>query len=85
MNANPRRIGKYELQELLGQGSMTEVWKAVDTQQNRYVAIKLFHPQLQAVERRATARFQKGDVVEPRVRPQIRDLYAGTRLIDVPS
>src|SRR5436305_1496853 len=48
MNANPRRIGKYELQELLGQGSMTEVWKAVDTQQNRYVAIKLFHPQLQA-------------------------------------
>src|SRR5256885_21255 len=49
MNTNPLRIGgRYELQELLGQGSMTEVWKAFDTQQNRYVTIKLFHPQLQA-------------------------------------
>src|SRR5438105_2102267 len=48
MNTNPLRIGRYELQELLGQGSMTEVWKAFDTQENRYVTIKLFHPQLQA-------------------------------------
>ncbi|MFL5653974.1 MAG: serine/threonine protein kinase [Ktedonobacteraceae bacterium] len=49
MNTNPLRIGgRYELQELLGQGTMTEVWKAFDTQENRYVTIKLFHPQIQA-------------------------------------
>src|SRR2546421_12974436 len=47
MNTNPGLIGKYELQELLGRGSMTEVWKAFDTQQKRYVAIKFFHPDVQ--------------------------------------
>src|SRR5437667_2693688 len=48
MSTNPRRIGKYELQEPLGRGLMTEVWKGADTQQKRYVAIKFFHPHLQA-------------------------------------
>jgi serine/threonine protein kinase len=47
MSINPRRIGKYELQELVGRGSMTEVWKAFDSQQKRYVAIKFFHPDVQ--------------------------------------
>jgi len=47
MSTNPVRIGKYELQELVGRGSMTEVWKAFDTQQKRYVAIKFFHPDVQ--------------------------------------
>ena len=44
MSTNPR-IGKYELQERLGQNGITEVWKAFDTQAHRYVAIKLFHAQ----------------------------------------
>ena len=47
MSTNPGRIGKYELQELVGRGSMTEVWKAFDTQQKLYVAIKFFHPDVQ--------------------------------------
>src|SRR5260221_5256295 len=41
-----RRLGKYELQERLGQGGMAEVWKALDTQLQRYVAIKLLHTRL---------------------------------------
>src|SRR5437667_3316295 len=41
-----RRLGKYELQERLGQGGMAEVWKAFDTQLQRHVAIKLLHPNL---------------------------------------
>jgi len=45
MSTNPL-IGKYELQERLGQNGITEVWKAFDTQARRYVAIKLFHAQL---------------------------------------
>ena len=42
-----RRLGRYELRELLGRGGMAEVWKALDTQLQRYVAIKLLHADLQ--------------------------------------
>ncbi len=41
-----RRLGKYELRERLGQGGMAEVWKAFDTQLQRYVAIKVLHSKL---------------------------------------
>ena len=42
----PKRLGKYELVERLGQGGAAEVWKAFDTQLQRFVAIKLLHPDL---------------------------------------
>ncbi len=45
---NPRHLGKYELRVLLGQGRVTEVWKAFDTNLHRYVAIKLLHADLHA-------------------------------------
>ncbi|GAC1354429.1 MAG: hypothetical protein NVS4B11_33790 [Ktedonobacteraceae bacterium] len=38
---NQRRLGKYELQERLGRNAVDETWKAFDTQQHRYVAIKV--------------------------------------------
>ena len=47
MNTNPQRLGKYELLERLGQGGMAEVWKARDTQLQRFVAIKILHANLQ--------------------------------------
>src|SRR5438874_1581124 len=40
MSMYQRRLGKYELQERVGSGA-GEVWKAFDTQQHRYVAIKI--------------------------------------------
>src|SRR5437868_4154054 len=46
MSTRPQRLGKYELQERLGLGGMAEVWKALDTQLQRYVAIKLLHANL---------------------------------------
>lgn len=46
MSAIPRRLDKYELVERLGHGGVAEVWKAFDTQLQRYVAIKLLHPNL---------------------------------------
>src|SRR5579872_1424176 len=47
MSTSSQRLGKYELQELLGRGGMAEVWKALDTQLHRYVAIKILHANLQ--------------------------------------
>ncbi len=46
MNAMPKRLDKYELLERLGHGGMAEVWKALDTQLQRFVAIKLLQPNL---------------------------------------
>src|ERR1700731_37044 len=47
MSTNLQRLGKYELLERLGQGGMAEVWKARDTQLQRYGAIKILHANLQ--------------------------------------
>ena len=47
MSTNLRQIDKYILQERLGSGGMAEVWKALDTQLQRHVAIKLLHADLQ--------------------------------------
>src|SRR5271169_3959485 len=45
--AGLQRLGKYELHEKLGSGGVAEVWKAFDIELQRYVAIKLLHPDLQ--------------------------------------
>lgn len=46
MNTIPQRLDKYELVECLGQGGAAEVWKALDTQLQRFVAIKMLHSNL---------------------------------------
>ena len=46
MSTDLQHLGKYDLRERLGRGSMTEVWKAFDTQLQRPVAIKLLHADL---------------------------------------
>ena len=47
MSTTPQKLDKYELRELLGRGGMAEVWRALDTQLQRYVAIKILHTDLQ--------------------------------------
>jgi len=54
----PRKLGKYELRELLGRGGSAEVWKAYDTQLERYVALKILHTDLQN-DPSFIARFQR--------------------------
>ncbi len=46
MSTTPRRLGKYELRERLGHGGIAEVWKALDSQLQRFGAIKLLQPNL---------------------------------------
>ena len=58
MITNPGHIDRYELQHLLGQGRIVEVWKAFDTQTHRYVAIKLLRANLQ-IDPDFVTRFQR--------------------------
>ncbi len=53
-----QHLDKYELVEQLGHGGAAEVWKALDTQLQRYVAIKLLHPNLRD-DPNFIARFQR--------------------------
>ncbi len=46
MNTEWRRLGKYELRERLASGGQGVVWKAFDTQLQRFVAIKQLNAQL---------------------------------------
>src|SRR5947209_10159923 len=47
MNTVPQRLGKYELREHVGRGGIVEVWKALDSETQQQVTIKLFQPDLQ--------------------------------------
>ncbi|MGW1037344.1 protein kinase domain-containing protein [Streptomyces antibioticus] len=40
-----RRIGRFELRTLIGQGSMGHVWQSWDTQLKRPVAVKIINPE----------------------------------------
>ena len=48
MSNIPRRIGKYELRQVLGRGKTGEVWRGYDHEAHSDIAIKLLHPDLQA-------------------------------------
>lgn len=49
MDTKARYLGKYQFVECIARGGMGEVWKALDTQLQRYVAIKQMHPGMQQV------------------------------------
>lgn len=75
MNTTPRRLGKYELQEPLGRGGMAEVWKALDTQLRRPVAIKLLHANLQADPDFVTRFMHEAQVIAALRHPNIVQIY----------
>ncbi len=71
----PRRLGKYELHECLGRGGMAEVWKAWDTQLQRYVAIKILHANLQSDPGFLTRFFREAQAVASLRHPNIVQIY----------
>ena len=75
MNAHPRRLGKYELQGRLGSGGMAEVWKSLDTQLKRYVAIKLLRADLQADPSVVTRFRQEAELIASLHHPNIVQIH----------
>ncbi len=76
MSSNlPKRLGKYELQERLGQGGMAEVWKALDPQLKRYVAIKFLHAKLGADPEFMTRLVREGQAIASLRHPNIVQVY----------
>jgi len=57
-NATGRTLGKYRLVEKLGQGGMAQIYKAYQPDLDRYVAVKILHPNLTA-DQAFTLRFQR--------------------------
>jgi eukaryotic-like serine/threonine-protein kinase len=75
MSTNPRRLGKYELQELRGRGGTGEVWKAFDTQLQRHVAIKLLHTHLQDEDGSVTRFEREAQVIASLHHPNIVQIF----------
>src|ERR1700716_2869882 len=62
--------GRYRLDEVLGRGGMSEVWRAEDLELGRHVAIKLLAPDAD------TARFEReARAVASLAHPNITQLY----------
>ncbi len=67
--------GRYQIQELIGQGGMSSVFKAFDPNLQRVVAVKLIHPHL-SNDPRFTARFEDEARAVARLRhPNIVQVY----------
>ena len=62
-----RQVGNYRLESLLGVGGMGEVYKAYDTQRDRYVALKLL-PDALSGDQEYFKRFQRESNVAARLR-----------------
>ncbi len=68
----PKRIGRYELRELIGRGGMGDVWKAWDTALARPVALKLLHSSAS----KSFARFRReANLIASLSHPRIAQLY----------
>ena len=75
MSARPSRLGKYQLRERLGYGGMAEVWKAYDTQLQRFVAIKILHPDRHADPQFITRFVREARLIASFRHPNIVPIY----------
>ena len=79
-NATPQRLGRFELQRVLGQGAQATVWLAQDTRLQRQVAVKLLQvgQDMRAQEQWLREAHHVGRLSHPRIVPVFEaDVHQG--------
>src|SRR5919202_7111002 len=69
------RIGKYEIQALVGEGGMGKVYRALDTELHRPAALKLLPPEFSSDERRMGRFVQEARAASALNHPNILTVY----------
>jgi serine/threonine protein kinase len=76
VSGTPRRLGRFELEQVLGRGAQAAVWLARDTALERQVALKLLHaPQDTALPASTPQWLQEARSLSRLVHPHIVTLY----------
>ncbi|HYZ88298.1 MAG TPA: serine/threonine-protein kinase [Myxococcales bacterium] len=79
------QLGRYRLEEQVGQGGMAVVWRGFDTQLRRTVAVKVLHPHLHAREDIRRRFDREAQAVARLHHPHILDVYDFSGLTAEPS
>src|SRR5438874_1984246 len=82
---NRLQLGRYRLDEQVGQGGMAVVWRGFDTQLRRVVAVKVLHPHLHAREDIRRRFDREAQAVARLHHPHILDVYDFSGLAAEPS
>ncbi|HEX8456201.1 MAG TPA: protein kinase [Pyrinomonadaceae bacterium] len=69
------RIGRYEIQSLIGVGGMGEVYRALDTELNRTVALKFLHSDVAADQDRMSRFIQEARAASALNHPNILTVF----------
>jgi len=69
------QFGKYRIERKLGSGGMGAVYRAVDTEKERVVAIKVIHPHIAEIEQFIKRFHQEAMLLEKLAHPRVVRIY----------